>query len=190
MPHTHFICLVPASHPFYLPCTCLSPLLSASYLPHTPFTCLIPAWHPFYLPCTCLTPLVPTSYLPCTLVPALHPFYLPCTCLAPLLLASCSPCNLCNCLTSFVSLAPLALSTCLAPLTPLTPLASFILICILKDDWMHCVTPFQNQNVHQSDPCKIGLLIIKVLKAPLFLVPKSPAPSYSMNKLTLMSQQK
>ena len=32
------------------------------------------------------------------------------------------------------------------------PLTSFILICILKDDWMHLVTLS-----HLSDPCKIGL---------------------------------
>ena len=80
-------------------------------------------------------------------------------------------------------------SCTLTPLTPLTPVTPFILICILKDDWMHPVTPFQNQNFHQSDPCKIGLLIIKVLKAPLYLVPKSPAPLNSMNKLTLTNQQ-
>ena len=42
---------------------------------------------------------------------------------------------------------------------------------------------------NQSDPFKIVILIIKVLKVPLYLVPKSPPAPNSMNKLTLTSQQ-
>ena len=187
-------------YPFYLPCICLTPLLPALYLTHTPFICLILASHPFYLSCTCLAPLLPASYLPRTpftclvpvshpftcLVPASHPFYLPCTCLAPLLPTSFPLCTLCTCLTSFVFLISLTPLTLLAPLTPLTP---FILICTLKDDWMHPVTPFQNQNFHNQIHANRSTYH-KSAKGSPFLVPKSSAPPNSMNKLTLMSQQK
>ena len=81
-------------------------------------------------------------------------------------------------------------STCLVPLVPLVPHILLILIYIFKDDWMHLVTPFQNLKFHQSVSCKICLLIIKVLRAPFFPVPRCPVPPNSMNKLTLSSQQK
>ena len=132
MPHTPSTCLVPDSHPLYLPHSGLKPFEPASYQHCTPGTCLVPASHPLYLSCMCLTPLIPASYLP-HLVPDLHPLY---------------PLHLSYPLYLLHFLRPPT------PLTPLTPLTPFILIHILKDNWIHPVTPFQNQNFQQSDPCK------------------------------------
>ena len=109
----------------------------------------------------------------------LHIWLAPLAPLVPLALAPLAP-------LASLALAPLGPLTPLAPLVPHAPLAPFVLICILKDDWMLHVTPFQNLNLDQSDPCKIGLLIIKVPN----VCPQISCTSNSMNKLTLMSQQK
>ena len=93
-------------------------------------------------------------------------------------------------LVSLIPLVPLLPSYLLYPSYPLYLSYPLILICILKDDWMHPVTPFQNLNFHQSGLLKIGLLIINVLKAPLHPVPKSLVPPNSMNNWTQWASNK
>ena len=63
------------------------------------------------------------------------------------------------------------------------------LISILKHDWSLPVTSFQMLNSNQSWYRKVGLLIIKVPKAPLHHVPRYHEPLKEINKLTLKSQQ-
>ena len=70
-------------------------------------------------------------------------------------------------------LHPSALSASLW--TTCNPLCLKAQICILKEDWLLLLTPFQILNFIQSLYCKLGLLIIKVPTSCLNHVPKSSA---------------
>ena len=63
------------------------------------------------------------------------------------------------------------------------------LIYILKHNWSLPLTSFQMPNSNQSQYINVGLLIIKVLKAPLHHIPRYHEPAILTNKLTLTSQQ-